>query len=294
MSKYSKRSQKTIGISASVISAMVFGMVPFFMKTIIAGGGTTLSGAFYRFALSLPVLFAVIKYKKTDMRITKQDFLKICLITIFGYGGTAVLLFSSYNFIPTGMSTTIHFVYPVFTILGCIIFLKAKVSTLKILCALGCMSGILLFYDGDSAASLPGIGLAFLSGLTYAFYIIYLKKSGLQQMDAIKLIFYMNSVASAMIFIMAQISGSFTADLTARSWVTALVFAAVVSLVGVFGFQLGVKHIGPESAAILSTFEPITSLVVGAVLYDETFSAKALLGCVCILSSAIIVAGMKE
>ena len=62
MSKYSKRSQKTIGISASVISAMVFGMVPFFMKTIIAGGGTTLSGAFYRFALSLPVLFAVIKY----------------------------------------------------------------------------------------------------------------------------------------------------------------------------------------------------------------------------------------
>ena len=254
MSKYSKPSPKMIGISAAVISAMVFGMVPFFMKTIIAGGGTTLSGAFYRFALSLPVLFAVIKYKKTDMRITKQDFLKICLITIFGYGGTAVLLFSSYNFIPTGMSTTIHFVYPVFTILGCIIFLKAKVSLLKILCALLCMGGILLFYDGDSASSLPGIGLAFLSGMTYSFYIIYLKKSGLQQMDAIKLIFYMNSVASVMIFIMAQTSGSFTADLTAEAWVTAVIFAAVVSLVGVFGFQLGVKHIGPESAAILSTF----------------------------------------
>ena len=98
MSKYSKRSQKTIGISASVISAMVFGMVPFFMKTIIAGGGTTLSGAFYRFALSLPVLFAVIKYKKTDMRITKQDFLKICLITIFGYGGTAVFILQLHTY----------------------------------------------------------------------------------------------------------------------------------------------------------------------------------------------------
>ena len=108
-----KLSRRAVGVAATIASAVVFGMIPLFMKTIIAGGGTTLSGAFYRFALSLPVLFAVIKYKKTDMRITKQDFLKICLITIFGYGGTAVLLFSSYNFIPTGMSTTIHFVYPV-------------------------------------------------------------------------------------------------------------------------------------------------------------------------------------
>ena len=287
-------SKRAMGVAAAIISAVVFGMVPLFMKTVIAGGGTTLSGAFYRFALSLPLLFAVIKFKKIPMGITKQEFFKICLVTVFGYGGTAVLLFSSYNFIPTGMSTTIHFVYPVFTILGCIIFLKERVRPLKILCAALCMCSILLFYNGESASSLPGIGLAFLSGITYAFYIIYLKKGGLQEMDTIKLIFYMNSVASVMIFIMALASGSFTVHLTAGTWVVTVVFAAVVSLVGVFGFQLGVKYIGPESAAILSTFEPITSLIIGAVLYDEVFSAKALMGCACILSSVIIVAKMKE
>ena len=113
-------------------------------------------------------------------------------------------------------------------------------------------------------------------------------------MDTIKLIFYMNSVASVMILIMALALGSFTVHLAAGTWVVTVVFAAVVSLVGVFGFQLGVKYIGPESAAILSTFEPITSLIIGAVLYDEVFSAKALIGCACILSSVIIVAKMKE
>ncbi|MGN0734591.1 MAG: DMT family transporter [Anaerovoracaceae bacterium] len=286
--------KRATGVATAIISAVVFGMVPLFMKTIIAGGGTTLSGAFYRFVLSLPILFAIIKYKKIPMGITGTEFMKICLITICGYGGTAVLLFSSYNFIPTGMSTTIHFVYPVFTILGCIIFLKERVRPLKILCALLCMCGILLFYEGDSASSLPGIGLAFLSGMTYSFYIIYLKKSGLQEMDTIKLIFYMNSVASVMILIMAVASGSFTVNLTTAAWVTAAIFAAVVSLVGVFGFQLGVKYVGPESAAILSTFEPITSVVIGVMLYDEVFSAKAILGCACILSSVVIVAKMKE
>ena len=67
----------------------------------------------------------------------------------------------------------------------------------------------------------------------------------------------------------------------------------MVSLVGVFGFQLGVKYVGPESAAILSTFEPITSVIIGVMLYDEVFSAKAILGCACILSSVVIVAKMK-
>ena len=289
-----KVSKRATGVAAAVISAVVFGMVPLFMKTVIAGGGTTLSGAFYRFALSLPLLFAVIKYKKVPMGISRTEFMKICLITICGYGGTAVLLFFSYNFIPSGMSTTIHFVYPVFTILGCIFFLKAKVRPLKILCALLCMCGILLFYDGDSASSLPGIGLAFLSGMTYSFYIIYLKKSGLQEMYTFKLIFYMNSVASVMILIMALASGSFTTDLTPAAWLTAVIFAAVVSLVGVFGFQIGVKYVGPESAAILSTFEPITSVIIGMTLYNEAFSPKAILGCVCILSSVVIVAKMKE
>ena len=287
-------SKRATGVTAAVISAVVFGMVPLFMKTVIAGGGTTLSGAFFRFALSLPLLFAVIKYKKVPMGISRREFLKICLITICGYGGTAVLLFFSYNFIPSGMSTTIHFVYPVFTILGCIVFLKEKVRPMKIFCAVLCMCGILLFYDGDSASSLPGIGLAFLSGMTYSFYIIYLKKSGLQEMDTIKLIFYMNSVASVMILIIALASGSFTVNMTPAAWLTAVIFAAVVSLVGVFGFQIGVRYVGPESAAILSTFEPITSVIIGVILYNEVFSTKAVLGCACILSSVIIVAKMKE
>ncbi len=289
-----KLSRRAVGVAATIASAVVFGMIPLFMKTVIAGGGTTLSGAFYRFALSLPVLFVIIRYKKISLRVTKEEFLKICLITIFGYGGTAVLLFSSYNFIPTGMSTTIHFVYPVFTILGCIIFLKEKVRPVKILCALMCMCGILLFYNGGGGGSLMGIGLAFLSGMTYSFYIIYLKKSGLQKMDTVKLIFCMNVVASVMILIMAAAAGSFTVNMTSKAWVTAVIFAAIVSLVGVFGFQIGVKYTGPESAAILSTFEPITSLVIGILLYNENFSAKAIAGCVLILSASVIVAKIKE
>lgn len=282
------------GLLATMISAVFFGFIPLFVKTICAGGGNSVSAAFYRFFLSVPVLYIYLKAQGISMRITRTEFAKIALITIFGYGGTAVLLFSSYNFIPSGMSTTIHFMYPVFTILGCMIFFKEKVSPLKLLCVVLCFGGILLFYNGESGGSVLGMALSFLSGVTYAFYTIYLEKSGLQKMENLKLIFYMNTVAAAMILVMALLTAQFTLRLTPLAWGTAVFFATATSLIGVLGYQIGVKCIGPQNAAILSTFEPITSVIVGVLVYREAFSARTLLGCLCVLSAVVIVAKMKE
>lgn len=285
---------RTKGLLATMISAVFFGFIPLFVKTICAVGGNSVSAAFYRFFLSVPVLYIYLKAQGISMRITRTEFAKIALITIFGYGGTAVLLFSSYNFIPSGMSTTIHFMYPVFTILGCMIFFKEKVSPLKLLCVALCFGGILLFYNGESGGSVLGMALSFLSGVTYAFYTIYLEKSGLQKMENLKLIFYMNTVAAAMILVMALLTAQFTLRLTPLAWGTAVFFATATSLIGVLGYQIGVKCIGPQNAAILSTFEPITSVIVGVLVYREAFSARTLLGCLCVLSAVVIVAKMKE
>ena len=280
---------RTKGLLATMISAVFFGFIPLFVKTICAGGGNSVSAAFYRFFLSVPILYIYLKAQGISMRVTRTEFAKIALITIFGYGGTAVLLFSSYNFIPSGMSTTIHFMYPVFTILGCMIFFKEKVSPLKLLCVALCFGGILLFYNGESGGSVLGMALSFLSGVTYAFYTIYLQK-----MENLKLIFYMNTVAAAMILVMALLTAQFTLRLTPLAWGTAVFFATATSLIGVLGYQIGVKCIGPQNAAILSTFEPITSVIVGVLVYREAFSARTLLGCLCVLSAVVIVAKMKE
>lgn len=285
---------RTKGFVAVIVSAAFFGLVPLFVKTICAGGGNTISAAFYRFLLSLPVIFAYLKIRHIPMKITKKQLVQVMGITLFGYGGTSVLLFTSYNYIPSGMSTTLHFIYPVFTILGCVLFLKEKLRPLKLLCVLLCFGGVVLFYDGESAAGIFGMMLALISGITYAFYTIYLRQSRLQEMDSLKLIFYLNLVAAVMIGIMAGAGGNLTIDMTPKAWLVAFVFASLASFIGVLGFQEGVKYIGPETTVILSTFEPITSVIVGVLVYQESFSLKTLVGCICILASVIIVAKMKE
>lgn len=286
--------KRTIGIIAVIVSAICFGLVPMFMKVVCAEGGNTLSGAFYRFFLSLPPLYIYLKIKKIPLAVTKTQFMKICLITIAGYGGTSLLLFFSYNFIPSGMATTIHFVYPAMVILFSIIFLKERVKTIKIVCVVLCMIGIVLFHNGEATVSLLGILLAFASGNTYAFYVIYLDKSELREMPSLKLIFYMNSVASVLVFAVSVATGQLRVALTPTGWAVALLFAISVSFIAVLGFQIGVKYTGGQSAAILSTFEPITSVIIGVLIYGEKFSPKSVAGCILILLATVLVAKTKE
>lgn len=285
---------RTKGFLATVVSATFFGFIPLMVKVVCSGRGNTLAAAFYRFALSLPALYIYLKVKKIPMRITKTQLRDIVLITVLGYGGTTLILFSSYNYIPLGMATTIHFTYPVFTILGCMIFLHEKIKKMKVFAVALSFGGILFFYNADGSVSLPGMVLAFASGMTYAFYTIYLRESSLKDMDSVKLIFCLNTVGAAMMGAVVLIAGDFTVGLTPAAWAVAVFLAVSASFIGVLGYQVGVKCIGPQNTAILSTFEPITSVIIGILVYQEAFTIRTLLGCLCILSSVIIVAKMKE
>ena len=108
------------------------------------------------------------------------------------------------------------------------------------------------------------------------------------------MIFYMNLFSAAMVGSLAAASGNFTLDITLKGWILALFLAVVISFLAVRSFQIGVRYIGPQNAAILSTFEPITSLVVGILVYKESLMLTGALGCVLILASVVITARMEE
>ena len=285
---------RTKGFLATIISATFFGFMPLMVKVICSCGGNTLAAAFYRFLLSLPALYIYLRLKKIPLDLSKRELKDIAIITVFGYGGTTVLLFSSYAYIPLGMATTIHFTYPVFTILGCLIFLHEKVIPAKLFAVVLSFGGILFFYNGDGSVSALGMAIAFISGMTYAFYTIYLGKSSLKDMPTMKLIFYLNIAGAIMMFLMSLVTGDFTVNLTLTGWIVATFMAVSGTFIGVLGYQTGVKCIGPQNTSILSTFEPITSVIVGVLVYNEGFYLRTLCGCLCILSSVIIVAKIKE
>lgn len=180
------------GTAYSILSAVIFGFNPLLARLVYAGGGNAAVLALYRMVIgSMLGLILHRIFEKDSVSVKGRTLLQLALCAA-GYAVTPILLFSSYNYLDSGMATTIHFVYPVLVILGCVIFYREAISRLKVVCVVLCTAGILLLYTPGGGVSLLGIALSFLSGVTYAFYAVYLSKSGLQKMGAFQLMFWLN------------------------------------------------------------------------------------------------------
>lgn len=280
--------QQTRGLALVILSAVIFGFTPLLAKTIYGCGSNSFTLALHRFIFGALALLAMHLWReKGGLGITRTEAKKL-LICSFGYGMTPVFLLASYNYLSSGMATTIHFVYPVLVLAGCVVFCHEKLTRRKLLCCVLCMAGILCFYTPGGGVSLAGIGIAFISGATYAFYIIYLAHSGLQEMPPYKLGFYLALFAAGQVLAVCLVLGKLTFAITAKGWVLSVVLALLLCLVATTAFQVGTKYVGPQNASLLSTFEPLTSVVVGVLIYRETLGARGVAGIFCILLSVAL------
>lgn len=279
------------GFIAVIVSAIIFGCMPLIAKKIFDNGGNSISLVFYRFLFTLPVLLLINTKSKIGMKISKEEAKKIALVSVFGYSATAILLFLSYNYISTGLATTLHFVYPVFVTIGCIVFFREKLDFVKIICVVMCTFGITLFLnDIGSSQNILGIVFSFLSGITYAFYMIYIDKSILKNMPPFKLTFYLCLFSSGLLLVFSIITNTFTMHLTPLGWILTIIFSIFVSVGAVTLLQIGIGLIGSQSSAVLSTFEPITSVIIGIIVFNEPLNAKIIMGVLVIVSSVILLA----
>jgi drug/metabolite transporter (DMT)-like permease len=127
--------------------------------------------------------------------------------------------------------------------------------------------------------------------MTYAFYTIFLGKSkALKDMEPAKRLMYMHSIGTIMMLIIGLISGSLSFSMTPLSWGAMALTANLSAFIGAMLYQIGVKYVGSESAAMLSTFEPITSIVIGVLVYNEAMTVKIFIGCMAIILATLIIA----
>ena len=139
-----------------------------------------------------------------------------------------------------------------------------------------------------------GIILAFASGVAYAFYVIYYSHSGLSALDPYVLALYLSLFSSVEVLLVAFLTNQMVLQLPVYAWGLTVVFSFFVSVVATVFFQIGAKLIGPQRVSILSTFEPLTSVVAGAALFHEELTLRSVLGIVCVLAAVSLLAVQKS
>ena len=275
------------GYIYTALSAIIFGLMPLLTKIIIARGATSLTIAFFRVFYVTIVLFFVLKIKKIDLYLEKRDLLSAILTSIFGSGLTIIILNESYNYVDTGIATSLHFLYPLFVAVLCCFFYGEKIKKKQILSLSFALVGIICFMSkGDG--SLFGYFLAITSGLTYAFYLVKMDKTGLVKMNALKLSFYLALFTTIEIFTMNLFMQDVVFKMDAIAYGLLLVLALSSSFLATVLLQRGVLLLGSTRASFICLLEPVTSMIVGILWLNEALTFNKGLGGLAIIISLII------
>ena len=284
------------GILLTIFSATSFGFIPLFAKIAYANGFNPFTFCFFRSLFATIELFILLKIKKIDYTLDKNQYVTLFKVSLMGYSLTILTLSMSYNYMSTGLATTIHFIYPVAVMMGSILFFNEKIDKRKMFSLILSLAGMyfLIGFDSSESTSIMGILLALFSGFFYAYYILIVAHGNVREMNSFVLIFYISLFNSIILFAMSIFMGKLETNFTFKGIVSTVLVALVANLIGMVSFKAGLKVISATTAAILSTFEPVTSLILGMLVFKEILSWYHIVGSVLIITSVTIIAFRKK
>jgi len=89
----------------------------------------------------------------------------------------------------------------------------------------------------------------------------------------------------------ASASGQLAVDWTVSRLSLIIGFAVVGTTIPVLTFILGLRLVGPSRAAILSTFEPASTVLLAVIILGETANPIQYVGGALILASVVLLEG---
>lgn len=278
------------GIVYIVMASVAYGILPAFSKTLLASGMNSQSVLFFRFLFAAVGALAIAKVSKTSLKVTRKQLYQLAFFSVAGYGATSFLLTTSYQYLPIGLATMFHFSYPLLvTIIMCVLY-RERITGWKILAVCSAVLGIVMISELSGELNTTGMIFALCSGLTYAVYVVASRKSSFKDLPSLTVVLYTTTFLTVLFLLQGLITNSIAAPPTASAWFLALAEGWICSLFALLMLNKAVKSIGATYAAIGNMLEPITSLVVGTLLFGDVLGIRAYIGCVLVLFAVLLIA----
>lgn len=264
--------------------------MPLLAKAAYRNGLNSYNLLFLRFLFAAIFLAYYIWNKKINAKLRLKEIIYIFTIGLLGYTSTAITLFSSYNYIPIGLSGMILHLYPVMVTLLSLIIYKEKVNINIILSLVLSIIGIyFLLGEKNYSIGIKGIQLAFAAAVFYSLYVIGASNKILKSINSYVLTFYISIIAAISMFTLCVYKSQLNFSLNFNSLVSVLLLSFISTIIALTAFMEGVKIIGPTQSAILGNLEPIVGMILGIVMLGESFDFYIIIGSLFVILSAITI-----
>ena len=292
--------RRLLGYIAGILAGVSYGTNPLFGKALMESGVPIMVMLFFRYAFAALFLAALMLFKKESFRATRSNLGLLILLGLF-FAGSSITLFCSYEYIPSGLATTLIYLYPVIVALM-MVFLRIYPGWQTWTAIAATFVGIVLLStpSGDVPIRPLGVLLAVGSALCYSFYLVIINRSKrIRNVSEHTLTFY-SLVTGAVLFAIIrtiQGGGMLTGVDTFADWGNLIGLAIIPTMVSMLTIAISSRYIGPTKTAVLGVFEPLTAILIGTLLFGEALTATMALGisiCVAAVVFMIIKPGKKQ
>lgn len=280
-------SQRLTGALLILASAACFGVMPLFGRMAYDAGADTQAILVGRFVIAAAGLGLLMVFQRRPWPSGKL-FLGLLAMGMLGYAGQAFCYFTALRYASASLTALLLYTYPVLVTLIAAFWLRETLTRRKLVSLALASVGLALTVGDALSGSWQGVAFGLGAALIYSIYIAVGTKLT-PQAGAV--------ASSAVVMLGAALTMVAASPLWPPVWPTAtagwIAIAAIgllCSVVAALTFFAGLGRVGASEAAMLSTFEPVVTIALAAVLLGERMSPTQWLGGAVIIAAVLMLA----
>lgn len=275
-----------------LVSASAYSMFTVFGKTVLKEL-EAIDVLLWRFFIAVPAawLFIVIRHQRggpSPFSVAWKPRFAAGLV----FGSVSWLAFAALDRMPGALYIVIMYTYPAMVAVGAY-FLGRPTSKHVWMAIAITLVGIALtvpeVINGAGGATVVGLILTLSNALMYATYMILSERlvRGDQAGDGLVASAWSltGSLAFAVVIAIVKWPPDFPDTLNGIGSMFGL--ALISTVIASMGFFLGVRHLGPASAALVATTEPVLTLIWVVIIFGDSLKAIQLLGAALVIIGVV-------
>lgn len=283
------------GLLLCLASAAAFGTMGIFGKLAYDAGATVGTLLAVRFGLAA-LLFWGASLGTGALHglrgLPRRDVLIALALGAVAYSAQAACYFVALERLDASLLSLLVYTFPALVTVAAVVLGRERASRRAAAAVVLASSGLVLVLAGASAGALDPLGtlLGLTAAVVYATYI--LSSEGVAgRVGPLPLSALVCTGAATTLTLAALATGDLqpgAIDMLGLGWLAAIAVISTVAAVGLF--FAGLAAAGPTSASILSTAEPLTAVVLAALVFGESLGAVQVAGAALVLSAVVVLA----
>ena len=277
---------------AVVVSAACFGTLAVLTPLAYAAGALPLPLLAWRFLFASLLLALVAGARRPrSLLVPASDLARYAALAVTGYGAASICFFFALKFADAAVVAVLLYAYPAFVTLASWVFLGEKATWQRgaavLTTFLGCalVVGVL---GGAEHAQWQGVVLGLGAAVGYTLFNL-LSHRWLPGRSQLVMMTYTFAIAAVMAAVLTLAIGQSlsTAGWGVQVWWLLGAIVLVPTFAAVVLYLQGIRGLGPSQAAVVSTLEPLFTIVLAWVVLGQHLTASQVAGAALVLLGVV-------